>query len=111
MDILDEELLKFWNVPNKNNVRYIMIGGFATRFHGYNRTIDDLDLWLEDNLQNRKNLRAAFNELEYGDFDSIETMQFIPGWTSFHAAGIDLDIITEMKGLEYLSFEDCYNYV
>lgn len=40
-----------------------MVGGFATRFHGFNQSTDDLDIWLYDTLDNRKNLRAAFNEL------------------------------------------------
>jgi len=57
MDILDDELLKFWRSLNEKHVRYIMVGGFATRFHGFNRTTDDLDLWLDDTLENRKNLR------------------------------------------------------
>jgi len=109
MDVLDEQLLQFLDILNKNNVHYIMVGSLATRFHGYNRATDDLHLWLEDNLQNRKNLRKAFVELNYGDFSSIETMQFIAGRTSFYAAGIELDIMTEMKGLEEFSFDECYN--
>ncbi|HEX5150818.1 MAG TPA: hypothetical protein VFW07_05190 [Parafilimonas sp.] len=108
MDVLDQELLRFWESLNHNKVNYIMVGGFATRFHGYNRNTDDLDMWIENNLQNRINLRTAFKELGYGDFASIETMKFIPGRTSFYAAGIELDIMTEMKGLEYLSFDECY---
>lgn len=108
MDVLDDELLAFWATLNQNKVRYIMVGGLATRFHGYNRATDDLDLWLEDTLENRKNLRKSFKELEYGDFASLETMQFVPGWTTFYAAGIELDIMTTMKGLEYLSFDECY---
>ncbi len=55
------------------------------------------------------NLRKAFDALEYGDYPSIETMQFVPGWTTFYAAGIQLDIITEMKGLKELSFDECYS--
>jgi hypothetical protein len=62
MDVLDNELLCFWKALNNNNVRYIMVGGFATRFHGYNRNADDLDIWLKDDLQNRKNLRIAFDD-------------------------------------------------
>lgn len=58
MDILDQELLKFWRSLNDHYVRYIMVGGFATRFHGFNRSTDDIDLWLEDRVQNRKNLRT-----------------------------------------------------
>lgn len=78
MDVLDEVLLRFWNSLNNHSVKYIMVGGFATRFHGFNRSTDDLDIWLYDILDNRKNLSAAFNELDYGDFPSFETMEFVP---------------------------------
>lgn len=87
MDLLDEELLRFWKLLDKHAVSYIMIGGFATRFHGFNRNKDDIDLWLEDTLTNRQNLRKAFIDLDYGDQPMLETMEFIPGWTSFHIAG------------------------
>ncbi|MGZ3755246.1 MAG: hypothetical protein ACXVAY_13735 [Mucilaginibacter sp.] len=108
MDLFDEDLLLFWKCLFQHNVNYIMVGGFATRFHGFNRNTDDLDLWLEDTLTNRKNLRAAFKELQYGDFPSIETMQFVPGWTNFYVGdGIVLDIMTDMKGLENMSFSTC----
>jgi len=109
MDILDDDLLRFWQCLNDNHVRYIMVGGFATRFHGFNRNTDDLDIWLEDTLQNRKNLRKSFTELSYGDFPSLETMDFIPGWTGFYVGHlIELDIMTKMKGLENLSFNECF---
>jgi hypothetical protein len=110
VDILDEELIKFWAALNNNKVRYIMVGGFATRFHGFNRSTDDLDMWLENTLENRKRLRIAFSALEYGDFVSLETMKFVPGWTNFNiGGGIELDILTEMKGLENLTFDECLN--
>src|SRR5690606_17714263 len=108
MDVLNEDLLKFWKQLNDNQVQYIMIGGFAIRFHGFNRNTDDLDLWLNDTLENRARLRKTFKELEYGDFPTIETMEFIPGWTSFWiGGGIELDIITSMVGLENLAFQEC----
>lgn len=108
MDILDDELLNFWRTLNNNQVKYIMVGGFATRFHGFNRNTDDIDIWLDDKLQNRKNLRKSFKELEYGDFPSIETMEFVPGWTSFYVGqAIELDIMTTMKGLENYTFDEC----
>lgn len=108
MDILDDELLKFWKALNDYGVRYIMVGGFATRFHGFNRSTDDLDMWLEDTIENRKNLRKSFLELGYGDFSSLEMMQFVPGWTNFHiGSGIELDIMTTMKGLENIPFSEC----
>lgn len=108
MDILDEEFIHFWRTLNKYHVRYIMVGGLATFFHGYNRITEDIDMWIDDTLENRQNLRQAFNELGYGDLASLETMEFIPGWTTFYAAGVELDIMTSMKGLENESFASCY---
>ncbi|NCD71776.1 hypothetical protein [Mucilaginibacter agri] len=108
MDVLDEDLLRFWKKLSEHRVNYIMVGGFATRFHGFNRNTDDIDLWLEDTLSNRQRLRSAFNALDYGDQPLLETMEFVPGWTSFYiGSGIELDIMTTMKGLEDLTFAEC----
>ncbi len=65
-------------------------------------------MWIEDTLENRKRLRASFRELGYGDIESLETMEFVRGWTTFYAAGVELDIMTSMKGLEDASFVECY---
>jgi len=35
MDLMDEGLLDFWGTLNKNNVQYIMVGGFAVNINGY----------------------------------------------------------------------------
>lgn len=86
-----------------------MVGGFATNLHGFQRTTGDMDLWIKDTLMNRKNLRCVFKELEIGDFENLETVKFIPGWsTIFLNSGFELDIMTSLKGLEQDSFDDCY---
>jgi len=108
MDVMDEGLLKFWSILNKHDVKYIMVGGFAVNMQGYSRATSDADLWLKDDVENRKNLRKAFDELGYGDYPSLETLTFVPGWTQFYlAGGLVLDIMTEMKGLENQSFDEC----
>lgn len=108
MDIFDEEILNFWRALQEYNVEYIMVGGYATNLHGYQRFTSDLDIWLKDTLENRKQLRKAFVKCDMGDYPLIETMQFIPGWTDFHLNnGLRLDILIEMKGLEGYTFEEC----
>ncbi len=85
-----------------------MVGGFAVRFNGYNRATDDLNIWLKDTMENRKNFKNAYAEAGYGDYSSLETMQFVPGWTQLYVGdGVVLDIMTSMKGLENSSFDDC----
>ena len=108
MDIFDEEILKFWKALQDNNVQYIMVGGYATNLHGYQRFTGDLDIWLKDTLNNRQLLRKAFKDCEMGDYPMVEYMQFIPGWTDFHLNnGLRLDILIDMKGLERYTFDEC----
>jgi len=108
MDIFDEEILKFWAALEKCQVRYIMVGGYATNLHGYQRYTGDIDIWIADTLENRKRLREAFVESGMGDYYMLETMQFVPGWTDFHLNnGLRLDILVSMKGLEGSSFDEC----
>jgi predicted nucleotidyltransferase len=102
-----EEIINIWKVFEINNVKYITIGGFAVNIYGYSRNTGDLDILIEDSLENRKNLRKAFIEIGIGDFESIETMQFIPGWTDFTLFfGLRLDVMTSIKGLENVPFEE-----
>jgi hypothetical protein len=110
MDVMDQGLLDFWQSLNKHNVQYIMVGGFAVTLNGFIRATKDSDIWLKDTRENRINFRKAFAAAGYGDYPSLETMQFVPGWTQFYIAdGLVLDIMTEMKGLENLTFDECYN--
>jgi hypothetical protein len=109
MDIYDEELLNFWRCLNTSNVMYIMVGGFATNLHGYSRFTADVDIWIKETKDNRRALRAALELSENFSFETIETMEFIPGWSSIYiASGIELDIMTRLKSFEQEEFDDCY---
>ncbi|HEX8462223.1 MAG TPA: nucleotidyltransferase [Segetibacter sp.] len=108
MDIFDKEVIKFWKCLSDSNVRYIMIGGYATNLNGYQRYTGDMDLWIEDSIENRKNLRTAFRNCEMGDYFMLETMQIVPGWTNFNLNnGLKLDLLLDVKGLEDFTFEEC----
>ena len=111
MDILDTDILNFWQCLYQNDVRYIMVGGFAINLHGYSRATKDIDIWIDDTLENRKNLRKALKEQGSGDYEPIETMQFIPGWTNFQLnMGFILDVMVQVKGLNEIGFDECYKY-
>jgi len=111
MDVFDDEILKLWRSLLKNKVMFIMVGGVATNLHGFHRTTDDIDIWIKDNLENRKNLRNAFKEYGLGDFEALETIQFIPGWTDFYLDNsLRMDIMTSVKGLEDFGFDKCLEY-
>lgn len=108
MDIFDTEILKFWKSLQDFKVKYIMVGGYATNMHGYQRYTGDMDIWIEDTLENRENLRTAFREYGMGDFFMMTSLQIVPGWTNFNLNnGMKLDLLVDMKGLEGFRFEEC----
>ena len=108
MDIFDEFILDFWKALKHYNVKYILVGGYAVNFHGYQRFTGDMDIWIEDTIENRRALRQSFIKSNMGDYPMIETMQFVPGWTDFHLNNnFRIDILIGMKGLEGYSFDEC----
>ncbi len=109
MDIFDEEILSLWKSLSRENVEYIMVGGFAINLHGFQRTTADMDIWIKDTLENRRNLKNALEALHLGDLKSFETTQFVPGWSSIKLlSGFELDIMTSLKGFDQEKFNDCF---
>jgi hypothetical protein len=104
---MNQQIIEIWKYFFQFNVKYITIGGFAVNIYGYNRSTGDIDIYLEDTIENRINLRNAFIEIGLGDIEALETMQFVPGWTEFSLGyGFRLDIMTSVKGLENKKFND-----
>ncbi|MCX6210326.1 MAG: hypothetical protein NTZ59_12720 [Bacteroidetes bacterium] len=110
MDILDDDIIKLWKTLNSNNVHYIMVGGFATTIYGGSRITQDVDVWIKDSVENRKQLRLSLNKLGYGDFEELETTQLIAGFSSIYlGSGIELDLMTSLKAFNQDNFDECYS--
>jgi len=109
VDIFDEEVLSLWKAFNQNDFQYIMVGGFATNLNGFSRTTADLDVWFKDTLENRASLRRSLEQIELGDFPQVERMDFVRGWSSIRLnSGMDLDLMTYIKGFEQEIFDECF---
>jgi len=109
VDLLDDELVQFWKALQDNEVRYIMVGGFATNLHGFSRTTADLDLWIQDLPENRQRLILALRQIGLPEMRELISTQLIPGWTNIHLpSGFELDLMTYLSGFESGDFDDCY---
>ena len=103
---MDSQIIEIWKYFSLNNVKYLTIGGFAVNIYGYGRNTGDIDIFIEDSIENRENLREALKQSGIGDFENIKTMQFIPGWTDITLNfNLRLDIMTSVKGLENNNFQ------
>jgi predicted nucleotidyltransferase len=100
------QIVEIWKYLSLNKVKYLTIGGFAVNIYGYGRNTGDIDIFIEDSIENRENLRIALKQSGIGDFKNIKTMQFIPGWTDITLNfNLRLDIMTSVKGLENNDFQ------
>ena len=44
---------------NKHDVQFLVFGGFAVNFYGFNRYTADLDLWINPHPDNLRDLQVA----------------------------------------------------
>ena len=103
---MNSQIIEIWKYFSLNKVKYLTIGGFAVNIYGYGRNTGDIDIFIEDSIENRENLRLALKQTGIGDFKNMSTMQFIPGWTDITLKfNLRLDIMTSVKGLENSTFE------
>ena len=102
---------------NQCNVRYLLIGGMNFMLRHQPILTYDVDLWIEDQEENRRRTEAALSQLDaqWGvtDDDWGEVAQLASGWldrqalfclTSPHGA---IDVFRSVAGLD--DWETCWN--
>ena len=73
MDILIPGFKKMLSLLIKHKVNFMLIGGYAVIYHGYERLTTDMDVWLQPENKNRDQLITALKELGIGE-DSLKKL-------------------------------------
>lgn len=108
-DLYKEAFLKLVSAFNKFEVKFLIVGGFATNYHGYLRATGDIDFWLKDTLQNRKALIEAIDFLGMGQFPELIDAPLMPGFCEIILnQGIYADLMNEIHGFDQTDFDRCY---
>lgn len=67
--MINKDFREFIELLNKNNVKYLIIGGYALAIHGYLRYTNDLDIWIwVDNL-NAKNIIKSIEQFGFSSLN------------------------------------------
>jgi len=103
---LSRDFKEFVESLNANDVRYLIVGGYAVALHGYPRLTKDLDIWLRLDAENASRIVEALADFGFGslgleaaDFlvpDQIIQLGYPPN---------RIDLITTLPGVD---FENCY---
>lgn len=66
---LNKDFEEFFELLNKHNVRYVVVGGYAVIFHGYPRLTGDIDVFYQ---AEKKNIEALLQALKDFGFNFSE---------------------------------------
>ena len=87
-------------MPTEKSLDYL-VSVVGINLHGHQRYTSDIDMWIEDTVENRRNLRKGFQQYGMGNYLMLETMQIVTGRSDLRLNnGLQLDLLTQMKGLE-----------
>ena len=62
---LPHDFKEFLKLLNENQVKYLLIGGYAVGYHGYPRATADMDIWIAIHPQNAKKIVTALREFGF----------------------------------------------
>ena len=66
MDIeLPLDFKEFLKLLNENEVKYLLIGGYAVGYHGYPRATNDMDVWIAVHPDNAVRMVAVLREFGF----------------------------------------------
>lgn len=70
--MLSPDFREFVQLLNKNDVQYLIVGGYAVGIHGHPRYTGDLDIWLFPENHNAKKILIAIKEFGFGSLKITE---------------------------------------
>jgi predicted nucleotidyltransferase len=88
----------------KADVEFLIIGGFAVNYYGYNRTTGDLDIWIKPDNTNRDKLIRVLESMDFNK-EGIRTLH----QTNFEKVFVfhiwdqpfRVDFITHISGIDF----------
>ena len=110
VDIAHPEVLGFLKQLHLNKVRYLLVGGMATTFHGYVRTTQDLDLWVDNSPENKERLIQSLKNVAVVGAEHLRNIPLIAGWSTVTIGneGFVADFMTDLKSFAATDFDTCY---
>lgn len=106
MMTLDQDFKEFIQLLNDNDVRYLVVGGYAVAIHGHPRYTKDIDVWLWLDPQNAEKITEAIRQFGLGSLGlQAEDFLVIDQIIQLGYPPNRIDLLTSLPGV---NFEDCY---
>jgi predicted nucleotidyltransferase len=104
--VLNQDLREFIQSLNDNQVRYLVVGGYAVALHGHPRYTKDIDVWVEISPDNAKRMVKALDQFGFASLGLKEDDFLVPD--QIIQLGYPPNRIDVISTLEGVDFEVCY---
>ncbi len=86
---------------DSHSVRYILIGGAAVNFHGFNRFTDDIDVLIEATPENARAAIQALRDLGLGTAWLIEGEGLLQKPITIFKDVVQIDVQVKTRGIHF----------
>ncbi len=104
--MLNRDFKEFIQSLNDNQVRYLVVGGYAVAFHGHPRYTKDIDIWVEMTQENAEKVVKSLEQFGFGTLGLREEDFLIPDQIiQLGYPPSRIDLINTLSGVD---FATCY---
>ena len=103
---LPQDFKDFLKLLNENDVRYLLIGGYAVGYHGYPRATADMDVWIAVDPNTAERMVKVMTGFGF-EKGSVARDVFLnqKGLIRMGVLPLRLEILMGVSGVD---FDDCY---
>ena len=88
-------------VLNKHGVDFLMIGGWAVIYHGFNRVTEDMDIFVRKTEENARKTVAALEDAGLGCAELVPEVFTKDNGISLGEPPLKVDILSNLPGVEF----------
>jgi hypothetical protein len=104
--ILNPDYKEFFQLLNANEVRYLIVGGYAVAYHGYPRYTKDIDVWIWISPENAERVVKTLGDFGFESL-GLGVDDFLEGDTVIQL-GFAPNRINLIMGIPGVDFQKCY---
>ncbi|MBP6431878.1 MAG: nucleotidyltransferase [Ferruginibacter sp.] len=97
-----DDFLDFFEILNKHQVKYVLVGGLAVVVNGFFRTTKDMDLFIEPSVENAEKLIESVNDFGFGYLSlNVDDVLDKKGYLQLGVAPVRIDMFCSLPALEF----------
>ncbi|MEN9522386.1 MAG: hypothetical protein RL065_763 [Bacteroidota bacterium] len=108
----DENFIEFISLLNKNEVKYVLVGGLAVVLNGHSRTTGDMDIYYEREENNVLKILKTIKDFGFGGIGfTKEDLMDVNGIVQMGRPPLRIDLLCELPGVNFKEvFESAFKY-